>query len=314
MDEPSPHPAVTKLQLPAEYDLAATLWLAGMAQRDPTVMAATDTANLALQTPTGPVSVAAQRNGRILEVSCLGAGATWVTPKLHAMFGLEDRPSDFQPDGKIEELAKRMAGAHLPKLPVVFHRLVQIVLQQLVSWSDAVQGWRRIVARYGEVAPCGILRLPPTAKRMSQLGYFDVVACGVMPKQARLILRLAREAGRIEKLATEDRIVLAEYLLSIRGIGPWTVQHLLGSSCGDADAVLTGDYGLPHAISYFFTGKERSDDQEMLRLLEPFQGNRFRVINYIWQSNQFAPRRGPKMRTNQWRFTGDRSRKPRRPY
>lgn len=295
------------LELPQEYDLAKTLWLAGMGHRDPTLRLTDTTAQIAYHTPEGPVSVTASREHATAKVTAVGPGTEWIEPRLSCLFGLQDRPKEFQPGGKLGELVRTTPGIHLPKLPVVFHRLVQIVLQQLVSWSDAVHGWRQIVDRFGTKSPCGELRLPPTAKQLSTLGYYDIVGCNVMPKQARLILHLAREAKRIERLAERDVAALETYLLSIRGIGPWTVQHLLGSSLGFADAVLTGDFGLPHSVAYFLVGKERSDDEEMLRLLEPYAGHRFRVINHLWQSGLYAPRRGPRMQTNRWRYQNRRS-------
>lgn len=290
------------LQLPEEYDLAKTLWLAGMGHRDPTLRLSESSAQLAFQTPEGPVTVSAEREANTVRVDGVGPGAEWIQPQLPALFGLHDRPADFQPAGRLGKLVQQLPGVHLPTLPVVFHKLVQIVLQQLVSWSDAVHGWRQIVRRFGIESPCGHLRLPPTAQQFSRLGYYDLVACHVMPKQARLILHLAREANRIEHLAASDISALEKYLLSVRGVGPWTVQHLLGSSLGCSDAVLIGDFGLPHAVAYFLIGRERSDDEEMLRLLEPYAGHRFRVINYLWQAGHFAPRRGPRMQTNRWRF------------
>jgi len=293
----------TELALPSNYDLARTLWLAGMGGKDPTLRVSHTVASLAYSTPEGPVTIRAEREHDLLQVECIGAGKDWILPMLSELFGLLDHPEEFRPDGKLGELVKRTPGAHLPTLPIVFPRLVQVVLQQLVSWNDALQGWRRIVRKFGSDAPCGNLRLPPTAKQMRQLGYYDIVSCGVLPKQARLILQLAREADRIERLAREGHAQLSKYLLSVRGVGPWTVQHLLGSSCGYADAVLTGDFGLPNTIAFFLIGKERSNDKEMLQLLEPYAGHRFRVVNYLWQAGNFAPRRGPRMRTNQWRFT-----------
>lgn len=297
----------TDLILPnTAYDLRRTMWPAGMGQRDPTLHVSADNATLGFVSPDGPVRVEATRESDRLLVCCFGQGASWIEPRLSKLFGLHDRPEEFQPEAKMADLLRKFPGAHLPTLPIVFHRLVQVVLQQLVSWSDAIAGWCKIVDRFGTDAPLGnwsdVIRLPPAAKTLSELGYFDLVECGVLPKQARLILRLSREATRINRLANESSKALEKYLLSINGIGDWTVQHLLGCACGQADAVMTGDYGLPHTVAWALAQKERSDDEEMLRLLEPFRGHRFRVINLLWQSGIEAPRRGPKLRTNQWRF------------
>lgn len=294
----------TELIVPESYDLAKTLWLAGMGSRDPSLQVGPEEAWLGFHTGEGPVTVHGRLADRTLDVTCFGPGSDWVEPRLAGLFGLDDDPSAFCPGGKLGELVHANPGMHLPRIPVVFHRLTQIVLQQLVVWSDALRGWLRMTERYGTDAPGPMsLRIGPSPERLAELGYYDVVDCGVMPKQARLILQLARERNRIERLAEAGPAALEKYLLSVRGVGPWTVAHLQGTSMGVADALLVGDYGLPHTVAWFLADKERSNDEEMTRLLQPFSGHRFRVVNLLWQSGIEAPRRGPKQRSNRWRFT-----------
>jgi len=293
-----------QLNVPESYDLARTLWLAGMGTRDPSLRYSRDESWLAFHTPDGTVTVHGQLHGTSLQVECEGQGSRWIESRLSGLFGLGDDPQSFQPDGKLGELVRQHPGMHLPQLPVVFHRLVQIVLQQLVSWPDALRGWLLLTKRYGTDAPgTAGLRVGPSPERLAELGYYDIVSCGIMPKQARLILQLARERNRIERLAEQGHEALGQYLQTIRGIGAWTIGHLAGTSLGHADAVLPGDFGLPHSIAWLLVGQERSDDEQMLGLLEPYAGHRFRIVNLVWQNSIEAPRRGPKMRTNRWRFT-----------
>ena len=254
-------------------------------------------------TDEGPVSLFARVADGRLDVELQGAGATWLVPRLDGLFGLTDTPERFQPVGRVRDLWRRMPGAHLPRLPLVFQRLVQLVLQQLVKWQDAAAAWKTILLTFGEPAPGPWqLTMPPTADRMSRLGDYDLVGCGILPRQARTILAVAREQARMERLAREDRAELIRFLNRLPGIGEWTIQYLLGSGLGEADAVLTGDYGLPHAIAWLLLKKARSNDEEMIRLLEPYRGHRFRVIHLIHQANLHAPRFGPRRRSNRDRF------------
>lgn len=290
--------------LPDVFDLRRTMWLSGLGYGDPARRYEGQQVLLGFHTPDGSVSISAKKEDRELAVQCWGEGAEWIAPKLPKLFGLHDDPTVFQPEGEVGKLLRDVPGVHLPTLPLQFERLVQIVLQQLVSWTDACSGWRLMVERFGVAAPGPTdLRMGPSPKQLRKLGYSDLVACGIMPKQARLILQLAKESKRIERLAASDRERLVTYLNSIRGVGEWTIQYLLGTGLGDPDAVMVGDYGLPNTVSWFFAQKPRSNDEEMLELLEPYRGNRFRVLNMLLQAGIQAPRFGPKMRTNRWRFT-----------
>ena len=287
------------LDLPRPYSLRQTFGLWRLSRSDPCVQFPDgQSLRLSLRCPEGTIQVVAVQRGveGPLSVQLFGEGAGWIQERLPALFGLHDNPHEFQPEGKVRDLVRRHAGAHLPIAPVLSTRLLQLVLQQLVSWDDAASSWNRLVRTYGESAPGpGGMGVPPSADRFRTLGYYDLVNCGILPRQARLILRVAREFSRIDRIADAPER-LAGYLQKIPGIGPWTTQYLLGSSLGDADAVLTGDYALPHAVSWFLKEQPRSSDEEMLRLLEPFRGHRFRVQQLILQNGPLAPRRGPRVK------------------
>jgi 3-methyladenine DNA glycosylase/8-oxoguanine DNA glycosylase len=79
------------------------------------------------------------------------------------------------------------------------------------------------------------------------------------------------------------------------GVGPWTAAKVALVALGDSDAVPVGDYHLPHAIGYALEGTPRSSDDRMLELLEPYRGQRARVIRLLTISGIGAPRFGPHM-------------------
>lgn len=80
-----------------------------------------------------------------------------------------------------------------------------------------------------------------------------------------------------------------------RRIGEWTVGSFLGYAWGESDAVILGDYDLPHLVSYVFEGKRRGTDERMLELLEPYSGQRFRLVRWLFGAGWRVPRRGPRM-------------------
>ncbi len=296
-----------ELVKPTHYHLGRTLAVIRMGHHDPSLTIGQSGAQLCFATPEGPVSLDVESCPESLRVRGFGPGSSWIEPHVPAVLGLEDNPASFQPQDKMKRLLQQLHGLHLPRLPVVYHRLVQIILLQLVSWNDAFRAWRMITKRLGAKAPgpCE-LWLAPSAEQFMRLAYYDLVACGVMPKQARLILKLATSANRIEVLAADSPQSLAQYLYRVPGLGDWTVQHLLGSALGQADALLTGDYNMPHTVAWYLAGEERGSDERMLELLEPYRGHRFRVVSLLWQSGITAPRRGPRMASNRWRFSSRR--------
>ncbi len=84
-------------------------------------------------------------------------------------------------------------------------------------------------------------------------------------------------------------------LLAIPGVGPWTAGEVGRAALGDPDAVSVGDYHLPSLVAWLLAGERRADDARMLELLEPYRGQRGRVIRLLEAAGTWPPRRGPRM-------------------
>jgi 3-methyladenine DNA glycosylase/8-oxoguanine DNA glycosylase len=84
-------------------------------------------------------------------------------------------------------------------------------------------------------------------------------------------------------------------LVGVPGIGPWTAAEVGVRALGDDDAVSVGDFHLKHLVSFALAGEPRGTDDRMLELLEPFRGQRARVVRLLELSGISAPRYGPRL-------------------
>ena len=297
------------------YDLAATLSLFALGRGDPCVRIDSEhVVRCALSTRQGAAALRLTREPETLRVELVGDDLEWLQPRLPAALGLSFTPPILEGPHRLRALAHRLAGLRLLKLPVLFPRIVQLILQQLVTFQDACHGWRSLVQRYG-IAVDDDLYLPPTPAVLARLASYQFVECGILPQHGRRIRGLARLADRIETLwgvgDSPDAInQTSDYLLHQRGIGPWTVGDLRGSAMGDDDAIVIGDYGFPKHVAYFFEGREEADDDEMLRILEPYQPHRFYVLSLLIKGTKPPPRRAPRHRLLRHRLLRDRLRAP----
>ena len=96
-------------------------------------------------------------------------------------------------------------------------------------------------------------------------------------------------------------------LTAVPGVGPWTAQKTIAMALGDPDAVPPGDYHLPNDVAWALAREPRADDARMFELLEPYRGQRYRVVQLLKAGRIKAPRRGPKLPT--WRWETSRRRR-----
>jgi 3-methyladenine DNA glycosylase/8-oxoguanine DNA glycosylase len=89
--------------------------------------------------------------------------------------------------------------------------------------------------------------------------------------------------------------VARQRLTAYPGVGPWTAAEVTSRAMGDADAVSIGDFHLPNVVAWLLAGEARADDARMLALLEPWRGQRGRVIRLLEASGVGPPRFGPRL-------------------
>ena len=84
-------------------------------------------------------------------------------------------------------------------------------------------------------------------------------------------------------------------LQAFPGIGPWTAAEVALRALGDADAVSVGDFHLPNLVAWALAREPRADDDRMLDLLEPYRGQRARVVRLLELSGIRPPAFGPRL-------------------
>jgi 3-methyladenine DNA glycosylase/8-oxoguanine DNA glycosylase len=146
------------------------------------------------------------------------------------------------------------------------------------------------------------MRLPPPPATLAALPYYAYHPFGIEQRRAGLIRTVARAAERLEALVDEasspggDPARAYSVLRAFPGIGPWTAAEVGIRAFGDADAVSVGDFHLPTIVSWALAGEPGGTDERMLELLEPYRGQRGRVLRLLELSGVGGPsRRAPRL-------------------
>lgn len=276
------------LTLDAPLDLLLTLRPLRHGPGDPTIRLARREAWRATRTPDGPGAVRVSVKPPAVEVEAWGPGAEWLVEHAPAALGLQDDPSAFCPeDPVVRALHRRLRGLRVGRSGAVTESIVPAILEQKVTSTEAHRSYRALVCAHGQPAPGPLgcapnrLRLPPSPQLLASLPYHAFHRFGIERRRADTIRRACSYAHRLEEAAGLPADAARRRLLALPGVGPWTAAVVAGAAFGDPDAVIVGDLHLPHLVSWTLAGEPDGDDARMIELLEPYAGQRARVVRLV---------------------------------
>lgn len=279
-------------------DLARTLGWYRHGRSDPTTRLDATSFVRASWTPDGPAEVRLEWPRGELAVVGWGPGAEWAMRAAVAMTGL-DRAVPALPEVHpvVTRAAHLWPGLRTGASGDLYAELLPIIIEQRITGGEARRQWAALCHELGEPAPGphGLL-LPPRPDRLAGRPAWWFHPLGIEAKRARTLVEIGRIADRLWAWARLPVDELADLLGRVRGVGPWTIGSVLGPVCGDDDAVPVGDYHIPNMVAFNLAGEPRADDTRMLALLEPFRGQRGRVIRLLGVAGRRAPAFGPHRR------------------
>ena len=213
---------------------------------------------------------------------------------------------DVSSNAFLSDALRRAPGLRLLRTNAVFEAILPAILEQKVTGKEARAAWRQLVTKYGEPAPGPApegMRVFPAAEVWRRIPSWEWHRAGVGPQRSDTVMRVAPVARSLERTLTLGRggAEVARRLRSIVGIGVWTAAETTQRSHGDPDSPSVGDYHLPAVVGWALIGKP-VDDDGMLELLEPWAGQRQRIMRLIEVSGFRKPTFGPRMTIQDHRF------------
>jgi 3-methyladenine DNA glycosylase/8-oxoguanine DNA glycosylase len=253
----------------------------------------------ACETSDGDGTLALRALRGVVTARAWGPGAAWLLDRVPALLGNGDDWSSLDLTGqpRLRDVAHLRPGLRLPATWLVMDSLVPAVLEQRVTGREAWRAWRLLLRRFGRPAPGPAvdMRVLPSARTLLDIASWDWHRMGVDSQRQRAIRGAATVASRLEECVVMEPAAALARLRIVPGIGAWTAAETMQRAVGHPDAVSVGDYHIKDLVVHFLTGRPRGDDAEMLRLLEPWSGQRQRVVRLIEMSGLGKPRYGPRL-------------------
>lgn len=296
-------PTVRTFPIVAPYDFAETTRLLRTGNNDPTFRREEGGFWRAARFPGGTATVHVERTEDGVRATAWGEAADEALDRVPRLVGLHEAPWDLPDHPEVSRMLKAKPGVRLTDTGAVYEAVINITLQQLVTWAEAAACWRRLVEHLGEEAPgpaeLRVMPAPRTLARTSPTALQDI---GIGGQHARRVVEAARVARRLEEAATMSTDDAFKRLTAVRGLGPWTATSVLGMRLGRPQRFIEGDYHMPNTVCWALAGEPRGDDARARALLAPFTGQVFRVVRLMGAVGVKAPQRGPKRAAFRRRF------------
>src|SRR6058998_1114356 len=168
------------------------------------------------------------------------------------------------------------------KLIRPFDALAESIAYQQLSGKAAATIWKRVRALYPRrkyLDPKEILETPDEILRAAGLSRSKVAA--VKDLAAKAIDGTVPSARRLARMSDEEIIAR---LITVRGIGRWTVEMLLLFDLGRPDVWPVDDYGVRKGFAKTFGKRKLPKPKQLMNIGEKWRPYRSVAAWYFWRA------------------------------
>jgi AraC family transcriptional regulator of adaptative response / DNA-3-methyladenine glycosylase II len=195
-------------------------------------------------------------------------------------------------DAALAPLVADAPGRRVPGSVDAAELAVRAVLGQQVSTAAARTHAARLVAAHGEQVPDPAGRLSRLFPTPAALCSLDPAALALPESRKRTLVGLvtALADGSVDLGPGADWATARARLLSLPGIGPWTVETIAMRGLGDPDAFLAGDLGVRTAARRLGLPEAAPALERHSRRWSPWRAY---ATQHLWATGEHAVNRLP---------------------
>lgn len=163
-----------------------------------------------------------------------------------------------------------------------FEALVIAVTHQQLNGAAASTILKRVRALFPGrrfPAPAALLAMPD--ERLRSAGLSRAKTAALKDIAAKTLEGIIPGSRAIAKMSEGE---ILERLISVRGVGPWTIEMLLIFTLGRTDVFPVTDYGVRKGFALIYGWKKLPTPRELLAFGERFRPHRSTAAWYFWRA------------------------------
>ncbi|HCN59078.1 MAG TPA: DNA-3-methyladenine glycosylase 2 family protein [Exiguobacterium sp.] len=161
-----------------------------------------------------------------------------------------------------------------------FTALIRSIIHQQINLAFAQVLMERFCRTFG-TEQNGVI-FPPTAEQLMNVEPEQLRALQLSGRKVDYLLGAARAAINFDRLTEAPDATIAETLIALKGVGPWTVQNVLMFGYGREDLFPASDIGILRAFERLHG--TRPSVEEAVLLAEEFTPYRSHAAYLLWRS------------------------------
>jgi len=190
---------------------------------------------------------------------------------------------------QLQTVIEQLYGLRLVIEPDLFQTIVKLIISQQLNISFASVLLNRFTSLTGELIDVegNKIRIFPTPEGTASLAYDNLRALSFSQRKAEYVIDFARRAAEgkidLESLKGKSDEEVKELLMSIRGIGAWTVQCIMIFGLGRLNVLPAADIGLRNAVKKAWNLNNQPTEAEVLKLGAEWSPWSTYASLYLWE-------------------------------
>lgn len=183
-------------------------------------------------------------------------------------------------DPRLAPLIDRHGAPALAPRRDALQSLARAIVGQQLSGAAARTIWNRVLALYPRGRFPGAAAILATPDRELRGAGLSAAKAAALKDLARHIVEKKLVPARLARASDTE---IAEMLLPVRGIGPWSVDMFLIFSLARPDVLPVGDLGVRKGMQRHFRLRALPEADRMVKLAAPWRPYRSVAAWYMWR-------------------------------